>query len=281
MKISITQKQLSILVENNEKYSNLENIRGYTFDWDDNILFMPTKIKLLYNDNEIVYVTTEDFAEIRHNPDYELLKDSFKDFQDPIQFNKDIKTALDSKRYGPSFEKFKESLLYANPFAIITARSASPNTIKDGVKTFIGEVFSEEELGIMLDNIKRNYKDIALNQDDPTKILELYLDENEYHPVSSEEFKKRFGLSALADRPEIGKKIALSDYIEKIVTNAKYLVDRKYKKLSIGFSDDDKENIETIKNLIQDELIDLYPEINFVIYDTSEGNKNKLVVKKE
>ena len=51
MKISITQKQLSILVENNEKYSNLENIRGYTFDWDDNILFMPTKIKLLYNDN--------------------------------------------------------------------------------------------------------------------------------------------------------------------------------------------------------------------------------------
>ena len=48
----------------------------------------------------------------------------------------------------------------------------------------------------MLDNIKRNYKDIALNQDDPTKILELYLDENEYHPVSSEEFKKRFGLSA-------------------------------------------------------------------------------------
>ena len=70
MKISITQKQLSILVENNEKYSNLENIRGYTFDWDDNILFMPTKIKLLYNDNEIVYVTTEDFAEIRHNPDY-------------------------------------------------------------------------------------------------------------------------------------------------------------------------------------------------------------------
>ena len=85
----------------------------------------------------------------------------------------------------------------------------------------------------------------------------------------------------MADRPEIGKKIALSDYIEKIVTNAKYLVDRKYKKLSIGFSDDDKENIETIKNLIQDELIYLYPEINFVIYDTSEGNKNKLVVKKE
>ena len=92
---------------------------------------------------------------------------------------------------------------------------------------------------------------------------------------------QRFGLSALADKPEIGKKIALSDYIEKIVTNAKYLVDRKYKKLSIGFSDDDKENIESIKSLIQDELIDLYPEINFVIYDTSEGNKNKLVVKKE
>ena len=71
MKISITQKQLKTLMEENEKYSNLENIRGYTFDWDDNILFMPTKIKLLYNDNEIVYVSTEDFAELRQNPDYE------------------------------------------------------------------------------------------------------------------------------------------------------------------------------------------------------------------
>ena len=44
MKISITQKQLSTLMVEEEKYSNLENLRGYTFDWDDNILFMPTKI---------------------------------------------------------------------------------------------------------------------------------------------------------------------------------------------------------------------------------------------
>jgi hypothetical protein len=282
MKIYITHKQLSILTEHDEdSYSNLENIRGYTFDWDDNILFMPTKIKLLYNDNEIVYVTTEDFAEIRHNPDYELLKDSFKDFQDPIKFEEDIKTALRDKKYGPSFEKFKESLLYANPFAIITARSASPNTIKDGVKTFIGEVFTEDELETMLDNIKRNYKDIALSGEDPTKILELYLDNNEYHPVSSTEFKERFGLSTLADRPEEGKKIALSDYIEKIVSNASYLMGGKYKRLSIGFSDDDKENIESVKELIKSELIDKYPEVNFVIYDTSKGNKNKLVVAKE
>ena len=281
MKISITHKQLKTLMEENEKYSNLENIRGYTFDWDDNILFMPTKIKLLYNDNEIVYVSTEDFAELRQNPDYELLKDSFKDFQDPIKFNEDIKSALRDKKYGPSFDKFKESLLYANPFAIITARSASPNTIKDGVRTFIGEVFTEDELEMMLDNIKRNYKEIALSQEDPMKIIDLYLDSNEYHPVSSDEFKKRFGLEALADSPEIGKKIALSDYIEKIVNNAKYLVDKKYRRLSIGFSDDDKENIEAIKDLIKDDLLDLYPEINFVIYDTSEGNKNKLIIKKE
>ena len=281
MKISITDKQLKTLMEENEKYSNLENIRGYTFDWDDNILFMPTKIKLLYNDNEIVYVSTEDFAELRQNPDYELLKDSFEDFQDPIKFNEDIKSALRAKKYGPSFDKFKESLLYANPFAIITARSASPNTIKDGVRTFIGEVFTEDELEMMLNNIKRNYKEIALSQEDPMNIIDLYLDDNEYHPVSSDEFKKRFGLDALADKPELGKKIALSDYIEKIVTNAKFLLNKKYKKLSIGFSDDDKENIEAIKSLIQDDLLDLYPDINFVIYDTSEGNKNKLIIKKE
>ena len=165
MELKITQQQLRRLVEQTSpELSSIEEVRGYTFDWDDNILFMPTKIKLLYTGDgkkEIKYVTTTEYAEIRENPDYQILDDSFSEFRNEESFYKDLKYALNNKKYGPSFDKFKESLLYANPFAIITARSAPPEVIKKGVRIFIGEIFNEEELEVMINNIKRNYKEVA------------------------------------------------------------------------------------------------------------------------
>lgn len=46
--ILITSKQLksvSSLIQ--EEYSNTPPIRAYSFDWDDNIINMPTTIKML------------------------------------------------------------------------------------------------------------------------------------------------------------------------------------------------------------------------------------------
>ena len=66
MELKITQQQLRRLVEQTSpELSSIEEVRGYTFDWDDNILFMPTKIKLLYTGDgkkEIKYVTTTEYA---------------------------------------------------------------------------------------------------------------------------------------------------------------------------------------------------------------------------
>ena len=45
-----------------------DKIRGYSFDWDDNILFMPTKIKLEKKDglNWVpINVSTEEFCRIK------------------------------------------------------------------------------------------------------------------------------------------------------------------------------------------------------------------------
>ena len=61
--------------------------------------------------------------------------------------------------------------------------------------------------------------------------------------------------------------------MERVVNNAKYLVSKKYKRLSIGFSDDDKKNVDAIKSFIENELLDRYPQVNFVVYDTSDGVK--------
>ena len=44
-----------------------KKLRLYGFDWDDNILEMPTKIYLKNNKGEKVGMSTEDFAHYRSN----------------------------------------------------------------------------------------------------------------------------------------------------------------------------------------------------------------------
>jgi len=277
MKVIVTKEQMDRMSKKNEYKPNV--IRGYTFDWDDNILFMPTKIKMLHN-GEVVEVSTSDFSELRNDPNYKIFDDSFVDFRSDEPFYDDLVTALENEQYGPSFNKFKESLLYANPFAIITARGHSPKALKRGVEIFIGEVFTEDEMEFMLDNIKRQYKDIAF-EDDMYTVLDYYLSQQQYSPVSSKEFQDKYNIEGEATNPEEGKKIALRDYVSKIVENVKDIVNDVYKTLSIGFSDDDKGNIESIKNLIMDELSHEYPQVKFIVYDTSSGGKNKLVIKRD
>ena len=43
------------------------DMKYYAFDWDDNIVHMPTKIVLKTEDGDEVGMSTDDFAEYRHN----------------------------------------------------------------------------------------------------------------------------------------------------------------------------------------------------------------------
>lgn len=278
-KIIIKRNQLKRII--NEIGENLPSneIRGYAFDWDDNILFMPTKIKLEKREEtgwEPISVSTEEFSTIRDNPNYRMTSYSFDDFADPTIFMQDVRKAIEENKFAPSFNKFKEALMYANPFSIITARGTQPHVIKEGIKLLIGMSFETEEVEMMLESIENNYP-ATTNMTTEQKI-EFYLSDNEYSPVSSKEFKDKFGLDYEADRPELGKKIALRDYVEKVVNGVKNITGGDYSRLSIGFSDDDRKNIKTVINYIKDELSLEYPEINFVVYDTSVKGENKIIV---
>ena len=46
-------------------------------------------------------------------------------------------------------------------------------------------------------------------------------------------------------------------------------------------SDDDVRNVKATVELLEDELSKMYPEIHFVIYDTSDGGNKKIVIEKE
>ena len=80
--------------------------------------------------------------------------------------------------------------------------------------------------------------------------------------------------------PEENKKIAFRNYVQKIMDGANKMVNSKYNKLSVGFSDDDLGNINAMVKYINDELQDEFPEMSFIVYDTSEGGYGKIIIKK-
>ena len=275
------------------------DLRLYALDWDDNILGMPTEIYLKDDNGNSVGMPTDHFAEYRHLIGKEPFEyegsnivgfddDAFRDFVHPETFLSDTKKAVMKNRFSPSFEKFKETLIYANPFSIITARGHSPKVIKKGVKLFINIVLTPDEKREMISNIKDvlDFEEIGgyykTGDLDDSQLIDVYLDEKgEYYPVSSKEFGQRFKLDSSkgASSPEHNKKLALSDFLDQVYYKVGKLIDSgKYGSVSLGFSDDDVSNVRSMIQHIEDELSRIYPEIHFVVKDTSEGGMKKIVI---
>jgi len=283
-KLIITETQY----RNVRKYLIESNIRSYVFDWDDNILRMPTKVNMEKNENGKwvpVKVSTEEFAHLRSDPNYKITTNSFVDFKDNKAFLVDAEKAIHNASFAPSYKKFIEALTYANPFAINTARGHSPETLKKGVKLFVKMVLSDDEKRMMFTNIQKELPKNLTQGLNASQLLDLYLDERgEFYPVSSEEFGERFGLevSGSASSPEHAKKVAIENFVKKLLDGVKkHMVNGKYKKISLGFSDDDKKNVRAAEDFLRNELSKMYPEVHFVIYDTSEGDSKKIVIEKE
>ncbi len=282
-KIVLTESQYGRLQTNLLEMT----MRSYIFDWDDNILYMPTTIKMDYKTGlgwVPIDVTTSQFASIRNNKDFKLRGDdpkiAFADFRASEPFLRDVRQAIDFRQFAPSADKFKEALIYANPFAINTARGHKPEVLKEGVKLFVDLVLGRDEKKFMIDNIR---KTLPLSKGlDDEQVVDLYLDEmGEYYPVSSDEFGKRFNLGASAADPEEAKKVAIEHFTKKVFDSAKKLVNSDYKKFSVGFSDDDLGNVRAVEEFVENELNKMYPEIHFVVYDTSDKGKRKMVIEKE
>lgn len=130
-------------------------VTGWNFDWDDNIFYMPTQIRLWTSSGEEIGVSTADYALIRekigveapwdrHEFRTDLATGSLRFFGDEGSreniFLKDVLQAMASHRdqwQGPSWPAFVRAT--SNPatarnISIITARMHSPRTIYAALK---------------------------------------------------------------------------------------------------------------------------------------------------
>ena len=99
--------------------------------------------------------------------------------------------------------------------------------------------------------------------------MTAYLDLNRYHAITSPDFRERMGRNEPGvDIQEEAKQFAILDFLRhvfRIVHSSG--VD---KPISVGFSDDDPRNVRAVVEYIEKELHREFPQVKFVVYDTSE-----------
>ena len=241
--------------------SGTPDLKYYAFDWDDNIVLMPTKIILLNDKGEEVEMSTEDFATNREKigeTSFNYLGDTIVDYsEDPFRFfgvhgdKQFLKDSLKA-RIGPAWNDFKESINNGSIFAIITARGHNPNTIKEAIFNYINMNFGGIEKKELIKNLKK-YRDFV-DEEEMTdeEMIRSYLELNRYNPVS-------FGSDKGAASPEEEKVKAMADFVNYVKSMAAVLHKTAFLKKgiankfvpgkpTIGFSDDDEKNVEKIKN---------------------------------
>jgi hypothetical protein len=260
------------------------DLKYYAFDWDDNIVHMPTKIIVKDEDGDDVGMSTDDFAEFRHligkepfyykgNTIVGYSDNPFKNFR--TEGDKDFLVDAMRARRGPAFDDFKESINNGSIFSIITARGHNPNTIKQAIYNYIIEGFGGIDKEELIKNLKK-YRSFV-GEDDMTEeeLIKQYLELNRYHPVS-------FGDDKGAVNPEVAKVEAMESFVNYIKSMARILNKRAFIKneisnkfnpdnLSIGFSDDDPKNIEVMQKHFKNK-----PDNIVKTYSTAGGIKREV-----
>lgn len=280
------------------------DFKFYIFDWDDNILHMPTKIHLEQQDGNgdwhPVEVSTSVFALVRTDPRYRMppggRAEAFREFQDVVDDSGDLSFIRDTRaalarvkageKPGPSFETLRKTLREGRIFAIVTARGHEPETLREAVKIFIDEVLTPDERTAMMRSLRgyRWWLDKMTDFGTDEEELDYYLSMCRYHAVtnpgffeqmkSDDDFGGRYELASGSERPELAKEFAIRDFVEHVFHVLKR-TGGLGRSVSVGFSDDDAGNVRAVSNYIKEELVKRFQGFKFVVYDTSDPSLDR------
>jgi hypothetical protein len=247
-------------------------LKYYIFDWDDNILHMPTIIHMVYN-GVSKDITTAQFAKIKNKPGWVRRYDFIDEFMDKgprgnDAFITDIKDAIERKSFGPCWNTFINAIINGEIFLIVTARGHSSNTLKSAVRNIIYDQLTKQQLRKMYKNVLYLAGLYHTERPNISNFVDVYLDYCDFIGVSSPDFENKFGLSK--EKTEYAKELIVRSFIDKINENNSKI---GYK-ITIGFSDDDKDNIRQISNFIQNKS-NWENIVSFSVYDTSNPKKIK------
>jgi len=255
------------------------HLRYCIFDWDDNVMHMPTKIWMEdANDGTPVGLGTAEYATRRHDKALKHTKTSFREFQDGTgDFEGDLRRTMEGVAWkGPAFGAFIEAVKGGRLFAIVTARGHNEESIRRAVSGFIETVLSANERDKMLENL-RLFNVKALHEASDTDLVSDYLKLCRFIGVTNPAFVESKGIAPNA--VEEGKKIAIREFVKCTVDMAEEVFVKRgqaVSSISFGMSDDDRKNVEAADKLFVDELSPVYSNVKFVVFDTGGRSVRRL-----
>ena len=257
----------------------LPNEKYYAFDWDDNIVTMPTKIILKDEDGDEIGMSTEDFATYREKIGKEPInfdghtvvgfsENPFRWFgvKGDKQFIVDSLTA----KPGTAWPDFVEAINNGSIFAIVTARGHTPSVIKEACYNYIVSNTNGIIANELIKNLEK-YRDLADEEKvSKRQMIRNYLDLCKFYPVTYGE--------GSATNPEEGKIKALDEFSNYVKEMSQHIQNQAFLKNKInnffvpklGFSDDDLKNVEVVKNHFNND-----PENIIKTYSTAGGIKKE------
>lgn len=254
----------------------LNNRKSYAFDFDSNLVFTQDTIFLLkrnWKSWHQIEVSQQQFDQIQiDGKNWRRLNDnpadSLVNFKITGNYKKALLDALDNNKTWPSRKKFIEANISASPLAKITARGQAPQELKDSHRAVIYYILAIEERESLVENMKEKLK-VKL---DKNQAIELYLNNNLYLPVESKEFLEMSWMTT-----NVPTKIRKHFGLEMFVWHVQSLFEEYYwenfvndPRYSVWFSDDNLQNVESMKNFIKSDLLSKYPNVKFVVYDTND-----------
>lgn len=252
------------------------HLRYYIFDWDDNVVHMPTRIWMEgAQDGTKVPLTTGDYAIRRHEPGLRHPPDAFREFQDGTgDFESDLQRAMAGEKWkGPAFDSFKEAVMGGRQFAIVTARGHSETTMRIAIANFVNTILSDNEKEVMLQSLKE-FK-LTAKEDIDTDFVRDYFNLCQFVGVTCPDFQQGKQIKNV----EEGKQCAIRLFVKSTVNMSQNVFAQrglKIASISFGMSDDDHKNVQAIDKLMRDELSPQYKNVKFVVFDTGGSQIKRL-----
>jgi len=244
-----------------------------------NLLDMPTKLhyKKKINGGLVDYdMSPKEFALMRNkhsdynnNTEWLSIDTTFKEFRDDgprgnKAFIEDIKSSINNKKFGPSWDVFIKTLINGNLFAIITTRGHEPDVLRESIIYIIENVLSHSDKIKMKKNLKI-FNFLFNNDISNTNLISEYLNNCYFIGLTSNGFIEQFGYSPV-DKLENAKQDAIKYFLNLARKYAKKI---KTNSLQIGFSDDDVKFIDSAKELFLDTEKSQGLVEYFYVFDTS------------
>ena len=251
----------------------------YAFDWDDNIVSMPTKIIVKDDEGDEVGMSTEDFATYREQigkEPFDFDEHTIVGFADePFRYfgvKGDKQFIIDSMlaKPGPAWSDFVEAINNGSIFSIVTARGHTPSVLKESCYNYIVSNLNGIDSNELVRNLEK-YRSLADEENTSKReMIREYLDLCKFYPVTYGE--------GSATNPEEGKIKALKEFVKYVKNVSQHIQKKAFLKNKInnyflpkvGFSDDDIKNVDVVKKHFEKE-----PENIIKTYSTAGGIKKE------